>query len=68
MHRIGQNKPVTINRIVVNDSIENRVLSLQKEKRETANNALDRNRGNGPNLGTRSNNLRIADLVELFRD
>jgi len=39
-HRIGQTRPVTVYRLVVKDSIEERIVDLHKEKRELAENLL----------------------------
>ena len=40
-HRIGQNRPVTVYRLVVEDSIEERILGLHKHKRDLATDLLD---------------------------
>ncbi len=40
-HRIGQNRPVTVYRLVVEDSIEERILDLHKHKRGLAADLLD---------------------------
>ena len=40
-HRIGQNRPVTVYRLVVEDSIEERILELHKHKRDLAADLLD---------------------------
>ncbi|MEJ2124915.1 MAG: SNF2-related protein [Alphaproteobacteria bacterium] len=40
-HRIGQNRPVTVYRLVVEDSIEERILDLHKHKRDLAADLLD---------------------------
>ncbi|KAL9237912.1 hypothetical protein vseg_012405 [Gypsophila vaccaria] len=42
VHRIGQKKEVTVVRIIAKDTIEERVLALQKEKRALARGALGR--------------------------
>jgi len=39
-HRIGQQRPVTVYRLVVKDSIEARIVDMHKEKRELANSIL----------------------------
>lgn len=39
-HRIGQDKPVFVYRLVVNDSVEERILALQNKKRAIADAAL----------------------------
>ena len=40
-HRIGQSRPVTVYRLVVEDSIEERILDLHKHKRDLAADLLD---------------------------
>lgn len=40
-HRIGQTRPVTVYRLVVEDSIEERILELHKQKRDLAAELLD---------------------------
>jgi SNF2 family DNA or RNA helicase len=39
-HRIGQDKPVLVHRLVTRDSVEERILALQAHKRELADSAL----------------------------
>jgi SNF2 family DNA or RNA helicase len=39
-HRIGQDRPVSVYRLVAEDTVEERVLDLQEKKREIANAAL----------------------------
>ena len=39
-HRIGQNRPVTVYRLVMKDSIEEQIVNLHKEKRELAESLL----------------------------
>ncbi len=40
-HRIGQRQPVTVYRLVVKDTIEEKIVKLHHEKRELAGNLLD---------------------------
>jgi SNF2 family DNA or RNA helicase len=40
-HRIGQTRPVEIHRLVASDTVEDRVLDLQRRKRSLADAALD---------------------------
>jgi SNF2 family DNA or RNA helicase len=40
-HRMGQQRPVTVYRLVMKDSIEERILSLHADKRELAEDLLD---------------------------
>jgi SNF2 family DNA or RNA helicase len=39
-HRIGQNRPVFVNRLVARDTVEERILKLQAHKRDLADAAL----------------------------
>jgi SNF2 family DNA or RNA helicase len=39
-HRIGQDKPVMVYRMVARDTVEERILELQEKKRRLANAAL----------------------------
>ena len=40
-HRIGQQKPVKVHRILVPNTVEDRILALQDKKRELIESALD---------------------------
>uniref|UniRef100_A0A060T4V2 ARAD1B06094p n=1 Tax=Blastobotrys adeninivorans TaxID=409370 RepID=A0A060T4V2_BLAAD len=40
-HRIGQERPVYVHRLAIKNSVEDRILSLQEEKRKLINAALD---------------------------
>lgn len=42
-HRIGQMRPVQVHRILVTNTVEDRILALQEKKRETIEGALDEN-------------------------
>ncbi|HUQ08408.1 MAG TPA: DEAD/DEAH box helicase [Kofleriaceae bacterium] len=59
-HRIGQDKPVMIYRVVARDTVEERVLALQEHKRKIAAAALD-----GADAAAR---LTRADLLMLLAD
>lgn len=53
-HRIGQLRPVKVHRILVPDTVEDRILDLQRRKRELIEGALDENASrNISRLGTR---------------
>ncbi len=59
-HRIGQDRPVTIYRLVVRDSIEEKILELHRDKRELADELL---------AGTETvPQLREEDLLKLIAD
>lgn len=40
-HRIGQTRPVVVHRILIPETVEDRILALQEKKRELIDNALD---------------------------
>jgi SNF2 family DNA or RNA helicase len=40
-HRIGQERPVTIYRLIMQDSIEERILALHRDKRDLASDILE---------------------------
>jgi SNF2 family DNA or RNA helicase len=59
-HRIGQQRPVTIYRLVTQDTIEEKILVPHKEKRDLADSFL-----NGGNMAAR---LDTAALLQLLED
>ncbi|KAK4229547.1 ATP-dependent helicase ULS1 [Podospora fimiseda] len=59
-HRIGQQREVHVHRIVVNNSVEDRILALQESKRRLVEAALDE--GESKNLGR----LSERELASLF--
>ncbi|CAL0312039.1 unnamed protein product [Lupinus luteus] len=60
-HRIGQTRPVTVLRLTVRDTVEDRILALQQRKRKMVASAFGENR----NGGTQSR-LTVDDLKYLF--
>jgi SNF2 family DNA or RNA helicase len=58
-HRMGQQRPVTVYRLVVKGSIEERVMELHREKRALAEDLLS-----GEDLGRAAT---VQDLAELLR-
>lgn len=59
-HRIGQQRPVKVYRILVKETVEDRILELQQKKREIIDAAMDE--GQAQNLGR----LSTSDLLYLF--
>ena len=57
-HRIGQTKPVFVHRLVANDTVEERILALQEDKRALAD--LTTAAGGGSAL-TREDLLRLIE-------
>ncbi|MEI8396450.1 MAG: DEAD/DEAH box helicase [Rhodospirillaceae bacterium] len=58
-HRIGQQRPVTVYRLIVRDSIEERILDLHRAKRDLATDLLE-----GSEISAR---LTDDDLLDLIR-
>ena len=67
-HRIGQQRKVQIHRILVESTVEDRILELQDKKRELIEGALDENASkNVSRLGTRElAYLFVCNLFPLF--
>ena len=59
-HRIGQQKPVTVHRILVKGTVEDRIIALQERKRKVVDSALDEKSGNAVSK------LGIDELKYLF--
>ncbi|XP_042966159.1 helicase-like transcription factor CHR28 isoform X1 [Carya illinoinensis] len=60
-HRIGQTRPVTVTRITIKDTVEDRILALQEEKRKMVASAFGEDQSGG--FATR---LTVEDLKYLF--
>ncbi|KAI4358040.1 hypothetical protein L6164_001950 [Bauhinia variegata] len=60
-HRIGQTRPVTVTRITIKDTVEDRILALQEEKRKMVASAFGEDHAGG--TATR---LTVDDLKYLF--
>lgn len=59
-YRIGQQKPVQVHRILIEDTVEDRIIELQKQKEKLVNAALDE--GANKSLGR----LDVTQLAYLF--
>ncbi len=59
-HRIGQDKPVLVYRLVVEDTVEQKMVELGRRKREIAESALGRD-------ATGGKKLTMEDIEELLR-
>jgi len=59
-HRIGQELPVTIYRLVVKDTIEEKIVQLHQEKKDLANSLLE-----GSNLSAK---ISVVELLNLIRE
>lgn len=56
-HRIGQSRPVTIYRLLLKDSIEEKILTMHEEKRELAERLLE---------GTHDTTFSADELIALL--
>jgi SNF2 family DNA or RNA helicase len=59
-HRIGQQRPVTIYRLVAEDTIEEKIIQLHSQKRDLAEQLLE-----GSDMAAR---LSVREMVELIKD
>jgi SNF2 family DNA or RNA helicase len=59
-HRIGQQRPVTIYRLVVRDTIEDKIVALHQQKRDLAESLLEGAGGGGK--------LSVEELLRLLQD
>lgn len=67
-HRIGQMRPVKVHRILVPDTVEDRILHLQEQKRELIEGALDEAASkNIARLGTRELAFLFVSLLRCIR-
>ncbi|KAG7033888.1 Helicase-like transcription factor CHR28 [Cucurbita argyrosperma subsp. argyrosperma] len=60
-HRIGQTRPVTVLRLTVRDTVEDRILALQQKKREMVSSAFGEDKAGG-----QQTRLTVEDLDYLF--
>ncbi|KAM1033287.1 hypothetical protein TB2_036290 [Malus domestica] len=60
-HRIGQTRPVTVLRLTVRDTVEDRILALQQKKREMVSSAFGEDKTGGGQT-----RLTVEDLKYLF--
>lgn len=59
-HRIGQTRPVTVYRLVIKDSVEEKIVNLHKEKRELAQSLLQGSDTAGK--------LSTKDIIQLLKE
>ncbi|KAF3315666.1 hypothetical protein TWF173_003241 [Orbilia oligospora] len=59
-HRIGQGRPVFVHRLIIENTVEDRILTLQEQKREIISAAMDEDAIKG------LNRLSVNDLMYLF--
>jgi superfamily II DNA or RNA helicase len=63
-HRIGQTKPVFVHDLIIAGSVEERMLGLQKHKRDLADAVLESNAKRGPGLSERDLDDLLAPLAD----
>jgi SWI/SNF-related matrix-associated actin-dependent regulator of chromatin subfamily A3 len=61
VHRLGQTRPCTVWRLIMEDSIEERVLMIQAEKRKLVGKAFQENEQRGKEKTTR-----MGDILKLL--
>lgn len=59
-HRIGQRRPVQVHRLLIADTVEDRIIQLQEEKRALVDGALDEN------ASAKIGRLGVRELAFLF--
>lgn len=59
-HRIGQQRTVQVHRILIKDTVEDRIITLQNKKRDIIENALD------PEVAKSISSLGVQELAYLF--
>jgi SNF2 family DNA or RNA helicase len=57
-HRIGQQRPVTVYRLIVQDSVEEKILALHRRKRDLASDLLE-----GSEMSGRLSDDELLDLI-----
>ncbi|KAL6844541.1 hypothetical protein ACP4OV_026214 [Aristida adscensionis] len=62
-HRIGQTRPVTVSRLTIKDTVEDRILILQEEKRKMVRCALGEEKSSSDAVSR----LTLEDLKYLFK-
>ncbi|KAL5982995.1 hypothetical protein ACLOJK_017075 [Asimina triloba] len=60
-HRIGQTRPVNVSRLTIKDTVEDRILALQEEKRKMVSSAFGEDQN-----GSFTTRLTVEDLRYLF--
>ncbi|KAK4097378.1 RAD5-like protein [Parathielavia hyrcaniae] len=62
VHRLGQTRPTTVWRLVMEGTVEERVLDIQSEKRELVSKAFHEKQGKGK----KTKETRMADILKLL--
>ena len=67
IYRVGQKKNVNIYRFICDNTIEERIESIQRHKIDVANRVCNANEAAGSSLGSRNTKLSINDIKLLFQ-
>ena len=62
VHRLGQTRPTTVWRLVMEDTVEERVLNIQAEKRKLVDKAFQEKQGKKK----KTKETRMADILKLL--
>lgn len=62
VHRLGQTRPTTVWRLVMEGTVEERVLDIQGKKRELVNKAFQEKQAKGK----KTKETRMADIMKLL--
>jgi SNF2 family DNA or RNA helicase len=66
VHRTGQQKPVTVIKLTVDGTIEQRILEMQASKWQVADSVLGEDSGMSGDGGKKARKLSIQELFSLF--
>lgn len=62
VHRLGQTRPTTVWRLIMEDTVEERVLDVQSEKRQLVTKAFQEKQGKEK----KTKETRMADILKLL--
>lgn len=62
VHRLGQTRPTTVWRLVMENTVEEQVLAIQAEKRQLVTKAFQEKQGNAK----KTKETRMADILKLL--
>jgi SWI/SNF-related matrix-associated actin-dependent regulator of chromatin subfamily A3 len=60
VHRLGQTRPTTVWRLIMEDTVEERVLNVQSEKRQLVTKAFQEKQGK------KTKETRMADILKVL--